>query len=102
MLLRIKDIIKNIRDAIFIFLAKVTKTNLIIVGYKQNGILRYGKNEEKKEIILIKKILNKLKIDRPVIFDVGANIGNYSTIIKKRYQAPLFLVLSQIPIPTYY
>lgn len=80
---------KNIRGLInffAIFLANITKTNLTQVGYYQKGIMKYGDDEVTGEKFVIENILkNKIKKERPIFFDVGSNVGNYSLSLKKHF-----------------
>ena len=57
--------------------------NLSIKGL---GILNFENNRVSGEEHLIKKILPKLlDRDHPVIFDVGANMGNFTNLILQRF-----------------
>jgi FkbM family methyltransferase len=74
----IKKIYKKIFEILFLSLAKITNTNLTIIGYKQKGIYKYGNDEITGEKFVIEKVLKNFIVKNPIFFDVGANIGSYS------------------------
>jgi FkbM family methyltransferase len=83
-ILLIKDFIRKNRDNFVIFLAKITKTNLTVIGYYQKGISIYGDAETTGEKFVIDEIIyKKIKNKTPIFFDVGANTGSYSLYLKK-------------------
>lgn len=98
---KIKKIIRKVINKIFIFLAVITRTNLITVWYKQNGILNYENDTVSGEDFFIKKILKrKIKKNDPIFFDVGSNIGSYSLLLRKEF--PKSTIYSFEPNPYTY
>ncbi|MEI6480331.1 MAG: FkbM family methyltransferase [bacterium] len=82
----LKKKIRKIVDMSFIFLAKITKTNLTLVGYYQKGILKHGTDETSGEKFVIENVLkNRLLSEKPIFFDVGSNTGYYSVSLKKQF-----------------
>ena len=83
---KLKNYVRKIIDTIFIFEAKLTRTNLTFVGYYQKGIGKYGDDEITGESYVINNILKRnLQKNNPVFFDVGSNIGSYSINLKKNF-----------------
>lgn len=75
-----------------VFLAKISKVDLILTGYRYKGISNSGNSKKTGEKFVIEEILPKLiKKNNPVFFDVGANIGEYSTELRKNFtQAEIY------------
>lgn len=63
------------------------KTNILVYAYNSMGILKWENEEISGEAHVINDILPKYlkKESKPVLFDVGANIGNYSLLLAKNY-----------------
>jgi FkbM family methyltransferase len=100
-ILQFKNFLRKKIDTTFIFLAKITKTNLTTVGYYQKGILIYGSAEITGEKFVIENVLlQKINIPTPIFFDVGANVGLYSLSLKKRF--PDAIVYAFEPNPSTY
>jgi len=49
------------------------------------GVLNYWNNNLSGEEYFIDKILSKYTKEDPIFFDVGANIGNYTNLLSKKY-----------------
>jgi FkbM family methyltransferase len=65
------------------FIARGLGVNLLSLAYHQQGILKYWNNSVSGESYVIKSVLTSyLQNDRPIIFDVGANIGDYAEELK--------------------
>jgi len=59
---------------------KTFNTNMFRLSLSGFGILNYGNDRMSGERHFIRKILPRyIKSDKPIFFDVGANIGNYSS-----------------------
>lgn len=72
-----------ITKRLIIRLAHLAKIDLIMAGYKERGILNTGDITKTGEEYVIKQILPKyIKTKNPVFFDVGANVGAYTRILK--------------------
>jgi len=84
-LLRVSN--QNIEDMIdYSYSVKaITGYDLIRIGYKKEGIDDYGDEEHTGELFFLKNELLKIVGSSPLIFDVGANIGNYSRLAKNCY-----------------
>ncbi|ACF14966.1 methyltransferase FkbM family [Chloroherpeton thalassium ATCC 35110] len=67
-----------------VFFAKVSDIDLLLLAYNNIGILKYQNFGISGEKFLIEKILKKnIVSEKPVFFDVGANVGMYSLELKK-------------------
>lgn len=68
-------------------LARHAKLDLLVLAYNNMGILKFKDNVVSGEYFFLTKILKNLfsKIEHPVIFDVGANVGEYSLLLMKEY-----------------
>lgn len=67
---------------LFLFFAKITKTNLTYVGYYQKGILVFGDERKTGEYYFVKEILKKIIKKKDQIFiDVGSNKNDYSKML---------------------
>jgi FkbM family methyltransferase len=64
-------------------LAKFAGLDLLVLSYNEVGILKPENEEVSGEHFLINKILknNLMNIAKPIIFDVGANVGKYSMML---------------------
>jgi FkbM family methyltransferase len=89
---------RKVINLLFIILAKITKTNLVYLGYYQKGILKHGTDEITGEKFVIEKILtNIIKKAEPIFFDVGSNEGSYSLSLKNNF--PRSIIYSFEPNP---
>jgi FkbM family methyltransferase len=71
---------------LIVFFAKITGVDLIMAGYRDQGISNSGNSHKTGEGYVIKSILpNILTTKTPVLFDVGANIGEYSAELRKTF-----------------
>lgn len=69
---------------IIVFLARIGQINLLILSYNRMGIDNIISGESYLiKTILKKEILNK----KPVLFDVGANQGDYSKMLSETFPA---------------
>lgn len=68
-----------------VYLIKITKIDLITVAYKESGIGNSHSFEASGESYLIHQFLNKKLMDKndTIIFDVGANVGKYSLMLRQ-------------------
>jgi FkbM family methyltransferase len=67
--------------------------DLLLVAYNNIGILKYENDIVSGERFLVTRVLKKSLggIPRPVIFDVGANVGKYSELLAREFpQARIF------------
>ena len=64
-------------------LATIFKVNLLSLAYNKIGILNYRNLHESGEKHLIENIIPKYLSNKPILFDVGANVGNYTAILSK-------------------
>lgn len=97
-LVLIKQILRNIIEETIIFIAKITKTNLLVTAYKKRGILNYQNDVISGERFVIKYILKKyVHSDHPIFFDIGAHEGKYSRVLKEEH--PNSIIYSFEPNP---
>lgn len=77
---RIKGEIKVFTGTVVLYLAKLTNIDLLPIAYRQNGILNFENDYLSGEGYVLREVLPKYfqSLARPTIFDVGANIGDYS------------------------
>lgn len=68
-------------------IAAISGIDLLLLAYNEMGILKYENEERTGEKFLIYKFLKKLFADnpRPVLFDVGANVGKYSLMLRDAF-----------------
>lgn len=68
-------------------IAALTGVDLLTLAYNEMGILKCENEERTGEKFFIHKFLKKLFADnpRPVLFDVGANVGKYSIMLRDSY-----------------
>jgi FkbM family methyltransferase len=78
-----RERIKNLIAA----LAQAARLDLLLLAYNNMGILKYENSLVSGEHFLITKILknNLAGIEQPIIFDVGANVGEYSLLLRREY-----------------
>ncbi|MEO9532808.1 MAG: FkbM family methyltransferase [Crocinitomicaceae bacterium] len=89
---KLKLAIGNFCVTIIKFLSRKAKIDLIALGYVENGIMKSHSLEASGEVHFIKKELSKhLNTDTPVFFDVGANLGDYTSLLAESFpQSQLF------------
>ena len=78
-----KQRVKSLIPAI----AGLAGLDLLMVAYNNIGILKFENAMVSGEYYLIHKILKKnlSSIKKPIIFDVGANIGDYSLMLSREF-----------------
>lgn len=63
-------------------IANFLKVDLLLIAYQAQGILNFGSEEYTGEKYVLEEVLDKkIKSTQPVIFDVGANVGNYTKLL---------------------
>lgn len=73
--------------AFLLFFARIFRINLLVLAYKQMGILNFSNNKVSGEEFVIGNVLKKyVTTNNPVFFDVGANVGEYSLELRKKFQ----------------
>lgn len=71
---------------IIVWLARIANVDLVMTGYRELGILNSGNSEKTGEKYVVEKILPKLlNTDSPILFDVGANIGEYAQLLRENF-----------------
>jgi FkbM family methyltransferase len=76
---------RNIQEAI-LFISHLAFIDLLTLVYQSRGILKYEDMFVSGEKFVISHILNDyIKSKNPVLFDVGANIGDYSRELKTEF-----------------
>jgi FkbM family methyltransferase len=66
--------------------SRLASIDILLLAYQQRGILKYWDEEVSGEHFVVNSILKKyIKIQNPIIFDIGANIGKYSANLKKAF-----------------
>ena len=76
----------NILNRLQLFFLKktITPSELMNFANRFNGIGIYGTEEETGEVYVLEDIVAKKYFNKnPIIFDVGANVGNYALLVKK-------------------
>jgi len=86
---------------LLVALFDVFNFNMLDVAHNEMGINNYGDTNKTGELYFIKNILKK-KFNKPdggeiIIFDVGANVGDYSLSLKKIF--PLSTIYAFEPNP---
>lgn len=67
-------------------MAQAVGSDLLTVAYHSMGILKYEDSHVSGEHHLVNEWLGRhLKSPRPVLFDVGANTGDYSAELKRKF-----------------
>ncbi|NQV88639.1 MAG: FkbM family methyltransferase [Parcubacteria group bacterium] len=80
----IKKIIKKIGEFVIIKTSNIVRIDLLDMAYKKIGVLRGAEDITSGEKFFVENILKKLiKTQNPVLIDAGANIGEYSTLLRK-------------------
>jgi FkbM family methyltransferase len=96
----LKLIPKRLHDKFIKLTISILKqTDILVYAYNSIGILKWQNEEISGEAHVINDILPKYinKEKTPILFDVGANIGNYSIMLKEKY--PLAKICSFEPNP---
>lgn len=76
---------QNIRN-IIVLIAKISGVDLLTLAYNKMGILKYENDQVSGEDFVINYILPKVVLkSNAVLFDVGANIGNYSKKLRSKF-----------------
>lgn len=57
----------------------------LMLGYRNMGILKWESLESSGEEFVLRKILPQLLPAQPTLFDVGANRGDYATLLRTLY-----------------
>ena len=80
-----RQINKN-TQSIIIGITNLVGIDLLSLAYKNIGILNFKGHEATGEQFLINQYLHKLiKKNQPIFFDIGANIGEYSTLLRHSF-----------------
>lgn len=77
--------VKNI-ERIILILARLARIDLLTLSYYNLGILKYWDSKVSGEDFVIDNVLNKyLQKEKLILFDVGANVGNYSRKLRLKF-----------------
>lgn len=77
--------LENLKKSI-VFVARLANINLLHLAYNNMGILKYWNDTVSGEIFVINHIISKIITDHDLIlFDIGANIGDYSKKLREQY-----------------
>jgi FkbM family methyltransferase len=77
---------KELSHALINIICKLSNFNLLILAYKQIGILNYEDSFVSGEEFVIKDILTReITKPNPIFFDVGANVGDYSINLRSKF-----------------
>ena len=69
---------KRLESAILL-ISRLGYIDLLVLAYKNMGILKYENSLISGEQFVISKVLKKyIKSEKPIFFDVGANVGDYA------------------------
>lgn len=92
------------REIIVFFISDMLGVDLLQAAYHKIGILKYQDDIVSGERYLISNVLRKyfynIERSNPVLFDVGANIGNYSKALKT--ELPQAIIYAFEPNPVAY
>lgn len=73
-------------DLMIVRLAQLVESDLLILAYHNIGIMKYEDDHVSGEHHFIASCLGKhLKSANPVFFDVGANVGDYATKLRRQF-----------------
>lgn len=98
MIRRIKSGIGDIGVRLIKWTARKLKIDLIQLGYSTNGLLRSENLTVSGERYFITQYLPQLVLnDQPVLVDIGANIGDYSKLLRQAF--PNATIISAEPNP---
>lgn len=77
--------LKNIEKLITL-LARIAGIDLLMLAYHEMGILKYWNSAISGEDFVINSVLKKyFKEEKLIMFDVGANVGNYAKKLKNKF-----------------
>ena len=84
---KIKHHVSNILTGLIIFLARTLKIDLLDFAHEQNNIGQSCKLETSGEAFFITNFLKKNIQDqkKAILFDVGANVGDYSRMLSSNF-----------------
>lgn len=86
MIRKIKLAIGNLAVRFIKFTARKAKIDLIRLAYWENGILKSHNIQASGELFFIQTFLKRhIKSENPVLFDVGANLGDYSQLLSTNF-----------------
>ena len=78
--------IKYLLLNIFGKLLQISGVHPLTFAYKLIGVLKYENNDVSGEAYMIDMVVPKhTKSTRPVFFDVGAHVGNYAHLLRKKF-----------------
>jgi len=76
---------KRLESAILL-ISRLGSIDLLMLAYKNMGILKYENSLISGEQFVISKVLKKyIKKEKPIFFDVGANIGDYAKELRTEF-----------------
>ena len=76
---------KRLESAILL-ISRLGYIDLLTLAYKNMGILKYENSLVSGEHFVITKVLKKyIKNEKPIFFDVGANIGDYAKELQQEF-----------------
>lgn len=92
---------KKIFGHLILFLARVGQIDLLTFAYNKMGILNSENDIVSGESFVIKNILKKeIRKKEPIMFDIGANRGDYAENLLKEF--PKAKIFAFEPIPSAY
>ena len=95
----IKYTIQKIISDLILLSAKIFKLDLLNIFYNANGIGKYYSKESSGEIFVLNKISQFYSEHKSVVcFDVGANIGDYTLILKSYFPNSYIYAFEPNPI----
>jgi len=88
--------VKKIIERIFIKILKYLKTDLLTHAHVQIGVGHNTYNSGEGHVVdtILSKVLKK---EPKVIFDVGANVGDYAILLAKRFKSSKIYCFEPIP-----
>ncbi len=86
MIQKLKHGIGNLSTRLIKWLARRTKINLIKVAYTENGLLKSHSLAASGEYYFTQRYLpSVIKKTAPVLIDIGANVGDYSKLLRRAF-----------------
>lgn len=87
LLTQLKIALKSVVTKLILLMARYFRINLLSVAFKQVGAWYFPTFETSGELRFVSQSLTLIfgKVNKPIIFDVGSNRGDYATLVKKYY-----------------
>ena len=86
-MIKLRKQLRQLRKFLIRTIARLTRADLLYTAYNEIGILNYENCDVSGEMYLITDVLRKRlsDTDKPIMFDVGANVGDITLILRKTF-----------------